>query len=144
MLGASEAFSGIANAQIDLRREREIQAERDRIQQERDARRDEMTQRAMDDTYIAEFQTGTIQWSSGVEAKLSQQPVQLRMAAFDAEVQSRFDELDANLEGRDELKAKQKLWLTARRHAAGQDRRPDREGDRGCGVGQPRRSPNRA
>lgn len=113
LLGASEAFSGIANAQIDLRREREIQAERDRIQQERDARRDEMTQRAMDDTYIAEFQTGTIQWSSGVEAKLSQQPVQLRMAAFDAEVQSRFDELDANLEGRDELKAKQKLWLTA-------------------------------
>lgn len=118
LLGASQAFSGIANAQIDLRRDREIKAEKERVQQERDARRDAMVRQTMDDTYIAEFQTGTIQWMSGVEAKLREQPVQLRMAAFDSELQSRFDELDANLEGRDELKAKSKLWLAG--HAATQ------------------------
>ena len=110
-LGLDRALEGIAmGAQRAAGAFQQMQ-DREKDLADQQARRDQIARDAQVNTWLADFQSGTITGLADAQRSALAQPIPLRVDAFDAEVLARKEQLETNVED-PESRAKANLWLT--------------------------------
>lgn len=110
-LGLDRALEGIAMGAQRAAGAMQQTLDMERQVNEQKARRDGLARQAQVDTWLADFQSGTITGLADAQRSALAQPIPLREDAFNAEVQARKEQLETNVED-PESRAKANLWLT--------------------------------